>query len=167
MKRSISVLLSVCMVAASLSFIACGESEISKCRKAAERLVIYSDLGLSSIQELKSQGALVGFEDAERVSTQALTEIRNATMVFVEKAMTFTKFDAANRQDLAKLFEAVMDALQRAKPKLLIIATKVIEELNRRGITNIKDPQIVVSRINVALNILDASAKLIKVNLAP
>jgi hypothetical protein len=167
LKRIMSAVLAVCLLAASLNFTACDNDSVRKTREAAERLVIYSDLGINSIQELKVQGALVGFEEAEAAATQALTEIRDSTKVFVEKAMTFTKFDASSRADLAKMFVAVTDALQKLKPNVLLIATKVIEELNRRSITNIQDPQKIVSKINMALNILDASARLIQSRIAP
>jgi hypothetical protein len=168
MKRKLlSILLSVCILTAPIVLTSCDGDSVRKTREAAERLVIYSDLSINSIAELKTQGALVGFEEAEAAATQALVEIRDATKVFVEKAMTFTKFDAASRADLAKLFVAVTDALQKLKPKVLLIATRVIEELNRRGITNIQEPKKIVSRINLALNFLDTSARLIQSRIAP
>lgn len=162
-----AIILSLCLLTSSLAFTGCDGDCVRKTREAAERLVIYSDLGISSIAELKTQGALTGFEEAESAATQALTEIRDATKFFVEKALTFTKFDATSRTDLARMFVAVTDALQKLKPKVLLIATKVIEELNRRGFTNIQEPQKVISKINMVLNFLDASAKLIQSRLSP
>jgi hypothetical protein len=167
MKRSLSVLLSVCMFAASLSFTACDGDAVRKTREAAERLVIYSDLGLKAVDELKATGALTGYEAVEQVASQTLVEVRDATLVFIEKAKTFTKFDARSREDLAKLFVAVTDALERLKPKIAFVVGKVIEYLNARGVTNIKDPQKIINRVNFALNVLDASAKLIQTRIAP
>jgi hypothetical protein len=157
LKRSLSVLLSVCLLAASSSFTACSDDDVRKVREAASRLVIYSDTGIKALQELRASVKLEGkFGEVAEQAETALIELRDATLLFVEKAKTFTKFDATSRADLARMFVAVTDAVQKLKPKVLVIATKVIEELNRRGFTNIQEPQKVVSRINMALNFLDA-----------
>lgn len=167
-KRSLSVLLSVCLLAASLSFTACGEDDVRKVREAAQRLVIYSDTGIKALQELKASVKLEGkFGEVEEQAETALVEMRDATLLFVDKAKSFTKIDVKNRADLAKLFEAVTDVLVKLKPKIAIVVNAAITYLNSQGITNIRDPEAVIRRVNFALDVLDTSAKLIAVKLAP
>jgi hypothetical protein len=166
MKRITALMLSLVLMTTCFTFTACDGDAVRKTREAAERLVIYSDLGLKSLEELKTGGALTGFDDSYNVATTGLTEISDTTLLFVEKVKGFTKFDAKNREDLAKAFAAVSDALQRLKPKVAFLVTKVVEYLNARGITNIQDPQSVVRRVNFAIDILDASARLIQTRIA-
>lgn len=166
-RRVVAILLSLALLTAALGVTGCDGDAVRKTREAAERLVIYSDTGIKALDELKASGVANDFEGQRAAAVTTLTELRDATLVFVEKAKTFTKFDATSRADLAKLFEAVTDALQRLKEKIAFVVTKTIEYLNARGITNVRDPQAIVRRINFALDILDASAKLIHTRLAP
>src|ERR1044072_1205799 len=159
MKSKITAfVLSLVLSTSCFTFTACDGDAVRKTREAAERLVIYSDLGLKSLNELKVGGALVGFDDYYNVAITGLTEIRDTTLLFVDKVKGFTKFDPKTREDLAKAFVAVTDALGRLKPKVAFLVTKAIEVLNAKGITNIQDPQSVVRRVNFAIDVLEGSA---------
>jgi hypothetical protein len=140
MKRITAIVLSLVLLTSIFTFTACDGDAVRKTREAAERLGIYSDMGLKSLVELKTGGALTGFDNSYNVATTGLTEIRDTTLLFIEKVKGVTKFDAKNREDLAKAFLAVTDALQRLKPKVAFLVTKVVEYLNAKGITRIQDP---------------------------
>jgi hypothetical protein len=69
--------------------------------------VIYSDLGINSIAELKTQSALVGFEEAEATATQTLIEIRDAKKVSVEIEVCLDRYSTfADRNSSGSLVVA-------------------------------------------------------------
>jgi hypothetical protein len=153
---------------ASLSFTACSEDEVRLFREKANNLIVYSDLGIKALQEFKASVQLEGkFAEVEQEGETALAELRDATLLVVDKAKGFTKFDKSSRADLAKAFAAVTDILERLKPKIGIVVNAGIAYLNARGITNIQDPEKIMRRINFALDVLSASAKVIVNKLAP
>jgi hypothetical protein len=118
LKKPTAILLSLILMTSMLTFSACDGDAVRKTREAAERLIIYSDLGQKSLDELKTGGALVGFDEAYAIAATGLVEIRDTTTLFVEKVKGFTKFDVKSREDLAKAFVAVTEALRRLKPKV-------------------------------------------------
>jgi hypothetical protein len=168
LKRSLSALLAVCLLVVSLSFTACSEDEVRLFKEKANNLVVYSDLGKKALQEFKTSVPLEGkFAEYLQEAESGLDELRDATLAVVDQAKGFTKFDKTNRSDLAKAFQAVMNVLDKLKPKIGIIVNAGIVYLNAKGITNIKDPEAVIRRINFALSILTGSAQIISNKLAP
>ncbi len=94
LKRTTAILLSLILMTSLLTFSACDGDAVRKTREAAERLVIYSDLGLKSLEELKTGGALAGFDEAYGIASTGMIEIRDTMTLFIEKVKVFTKFDA-------------------------------------------------------------------------
>jgi hypothetical protein len=168
LKRGMSALLTICLLVVSMSFTACSEDQVRLLKEKANNLVVYSDLSIQALQEFKGTIQLDGkFAEYEQEAEKWLGELRDATLVVIEQAKGITKFDKKSRTDLATAFSAVMKILEKLKPKIKEIVEIGIAYLNERGITNIKDPDAVVRRINFALNILTGSAKLIENKLAP
>jgi hypothetical protein len=167
-KRIFSILLSVCLLTASLSFTACSEDEVRLFKEKANNLIVYSDLSIKALQEFKASVQLDGkFAEYEQDAETGLAELRDATLIVIDQAKSFTKFDKKSRADLAQAFKAVMNILDKLKPKIGLIVEAGIVYLNSKGITNIRDREAVIRRINFALSVLTGSAQVIANKLAP
>ena len=143
-------------------------TKVRQTREAAERLIIYSEAGIHIIEELKESGALTGgLEEPSRIALRSLGTIRDTTQAFIVRANDYVKFDPRSRADLAQAFADVTSALKELQPQLELVAMRVIEVLNANGITEIKDPDAIVRRLNLAITVLDTSARLIEMRLKP
>ena len=60
-----------------------------------------------------------------------------------------------------------MSALKELQPQVELVVRKVIEVLNANAITGIKDPDAIVRRLNLAITVLESSARLIEARLKP
>ena len=152
----------------SLGSVGCDRNQVRQTREAAERLIIYSEAGIHIIEELKESGALTGgLEEPSRIALQSLGTIRDTTQAFIVRANGYVKFDPRSRADLAQAFADVMSALKELQPQVELVARTVIEALNANGITAIRDPDAVVRRLNLAVTVLDTSARLIQARIRP
>lgn len=167
-KKITSMLLTTCLMVASLSFVGCGEDAVRAVKDKANDLIVYADIGIKGLQEFKASVALEGdFATYETEAEKLLGELRDTTLVLVNETQGITKFDKSNRQDLFNAFQAVMKILEKLKPKIGFIVEKAIAYLNAKGVTNIRDPQAIVRRVEFALSIITGGANIINNRLKP
>ena len=169
MKRKLTASLLVLLIGlSSLGSAACDRDQVRQTREAAERLIIYSEAGIHIIEELKESGALTGgLEEPSGIALRGLALIRDTTQAFVERAKGYVKFDPSSRADLAQAFTDVTTALKELQPQVELVARRVIEVLNANRITAIKDPGAIVRRLNLAVTVLNTSARLIQARIRP
>jgi hypothetical protein len=139
------VLLLFVLLAACLPMSGC--DDLNKTKQSCERIIIYSDIGLKAVGELRVADVLDA--SASEDLTRAITHIRLATQVFLDRANGYEKFDVKSKADLGRLFVDV---------------TSGIGELQRVGIIHFKDPEV-AKRFTTVMTVLTTASRLIETRL--
>ncbi|MBI3654102.1 MAG: hypothetical protein HY231_23980 [Acidobacteria bacterium] len=122
-KHYLPVLLSVCLLATSLSFTACSDSDLKKAAQASDDMArgisVALDLDAALIeQKLLSSGEAL-------TVTSALLDLNRLVRQFNDTAQTYKSFDISARTALGKILADI---------------TTTLDKLNNQGVLKIKNP---------------------------
>ena len=156
-RKATSLLLCALVISSSLGLSGCDQAKFVK-QKVVD-LSIYTDAGIDLTEGFIRDGILNAQQG--KLALDLLRGIKSATVIFTEKAQSYTKFDATSKADLARLFVDVVSGVKRllTEAKPLIIAA--LQALKSAGAIK-GDPAQLLTKADWILNGINTAARLIE-----
>lgn len=153
-KRIPSIVLAIVLALNVCAFTGCSEDTVKLVKQKVTDLQIYTDSGLQLVADFQAQGILK--EDQARVATDALTQIKTAVAIFIDRAKGYTKIDASSKAELYKLFVDVVSGVRDFQAKAGPVIAAALKALG------VGEADELMGKVSVIINVLVTAARIIE-----
>lgn len=157
-KRTVSIVLSIVLLANVTAFYGCGEDTVKFVKQKITDIVIYADSGINLIEDLREQDVLPA--DKSETALLSLREIKAAGKEVLEQGKDVTKINTKSKEDWLRLFgkvsAGVTNFVSRSGPDLEAILTAL----------NVPNPEKWAARIRTGMRFMDTARRLVESRLS-
>lgn len=150
MKKILSITLSLCLLVTAMSFTACGENTIKVIKQGVRDIGTWVDEGLLMVDEYEAQGYITA--DQAQLARRILNDITTAKDAFLKYGQSIKKIDWKSKNDLIKLFAAVIKGVDEFQAKAGPTIVLALKALSAAGVVKIDNPQQLFSRVSAAIH---------------
>lgn len=159
-KRIISIVMSMCLLVASLSITGCGEDTVKRIKQGVQDAQVYVNEALLIVDEYEAQGYIS--EAQATLARRILNDTKSAIETFTKNGASIKKVDWKSKQDLLKLFAAVTKGVDEFQAKAGPGIVDALEALNAAGVIKVNNPRQLVARVSAAIHGLNIAVGLVK-----
>ena len=152
--RIVTIVLSFVLLANVCAFTGCDENTVKVIKQKVSDLQIYTDSGLQLVADFQSQGILK--EDQAQLAKEVLTQIKNATAIFIDHAKGYTKIDASSKAQLYRLFVDVVSGVRDFQSKAGPVIVAALKALG------VGEADELMGKVSVIMNVIVTAARIIE-----